>query len=405
MQDHALNDIRVIEYGNYISAPYCGKLLADLGAEVIKVEKPHEGDESRHHGPFLDNTFHIERSGLFLYLNTNKIGVTLDPEKPAGKKLFYRLLEKADILIENTPAQQMKDLGLEYATLRENFPRLIVASISPFGRCGPYKDYKAYDINANAASAVSVAIGKTDREPLNPPLAQSEYLGGVAAAIGIMLALLVRERTGRGQCVDLSTAETMGYISAMIHPNYNVYGIPWKRSGHRASESGGFYPGTILPCKDGHITMWARSGHAWKRFIEAMGNPEWSKNPRYLSRVRMGREYPDEVDALLGSWLMTHTTDEIMQICLEFGIPFSEVRTIDKVGCCPHLNARDFFISIERKEVGSLKYPGFPFKLSETPARIERPAPLLGEHNELIFKERLGLGSEERNDLSRRNVI
>lgn len=405
MQDQALNDIRAIEYGNYVSAPYCGKLLADLGAEVIKVEKPREGDESRHHGPFLNNTPHIERSGLFLYLNTNKIGVTLDPAKPAGRKLFDRLLEQADILIENYAAQQMKDSGLAYEILKDKFPRLIVASVSVFGRFGPYKDYKAYDLNANAAAAVSIAIGKPDREPLNPPLAQSEYLGGVAAAIGIMLALLVRERTGQGQLIDLSTAETMGYVSAMINPNYSIYGIPWKRSGHRASESGGFYPGTILPCKDGYITMWARSGHAWKRFIEAMGNPEWSKNPRYSSRVRMGREYPDEVDALLRPWLMAHSTDEIMQICLEFGIPFSEVRTIDKVASCPHLNERDFFITIERKEVGSLKQPGFPFKLSETPGRVNRPAPLLGEHNELIFKERLGLSSKELKDLACQNVI
>lgn len=405
MQDQALSDIRVIEYGNCISAPYCGKLLADLGAEVIKVEKPKKGDESRHHGPFPGDAPHIERSGLFLYINTNKIGVTLDPEKPAGRKLFYRLLEKADVFIENNPARQMKGLGLDYETLKEQFPRLIVAAVSPFGRFGPYQNYKAHDINANAAAAVSMAIGKPDREPLNPPLSQSEYLGGVAAAIGIMLALLVRERTDRGQLIDLSTAETMGYVAAMINPNYHIYQIPWKRSGHRASESGGFYPGTILPCKDGYITMWARSGHAWKRFIRAMENPDWSKNPRYSSRVRMGREYPDEVDALLRPWLMAHTTDEIMQICLEFGIPFSEVRTIDKVASCPHLNARDFFITIKRKEVGSLKYPGFPFKLSETPSRINQPAPRLGEHNELIYKERLGLRSEELSDLSRRNVI
>lgn len=405
MRNQALDGVRIIEYGNYIAAPYCGKLLADMGAEVIKVERPQKGDESRYHGPFPNEVPDRERSGLFLYLNSNKMGVTLDPVNQRGRALFLQLLEDTDVLLEGYPARQMKDLGLDYQTLKDKFPRLIVASVSVFGQGGPHSDYKAYDINANASAAVSIAIGKPDQEPLNPPLGQSEYLGGVATGIGVILALLAREETGLGQHIDLSTAETMGYISAMINPNYSNYGIPWTRSGHRASESGGFYPGTILPCKDGHITMWARSGHAWKRFIEAMGNPDWSTDPRFLSRVRMGREYPDEVDELLRPWLMSHTTDEIMEICIEFGIPFSEVRTIDKVANCSHLNERGFFITIEREEVGNLKYPGFPFKFSETPCRINRPAPLLGEHNELIFEKRLGLSRQDILDLGRENVI
>ena len=405
MQDQALGGLTVIEYGNYISAPYCGRLLGDLGAEVIKVEQPLKGDESRRHGPFLDDIPHIERSGLFLFLCANKMSISLDPEKPAGRDIFFNLLRNADILVENYPTPYMKDQGFDYGTLEKMFPRLIVASISAFGRSGPRKNYTGYDINANAAGAASVAIGSPGREPINPPLGQSEYVGGVVAAIGIMSALLMRERTGFGQAVDISTAECMGYVSAMIDPNYSLYGIPWKRSGHRASESGGFYPGTILPCKDGFITMWVRSGHPWKRFIEVMGNPEWSKDPRYASRAVMGREYPDEVDALLKPWFMEHTTDEIMQICVERAIPFSEIRSIGEVADCSHLKERKFFLEIEREGVGKLKYPGFPLGFSEAPCRINRPAPLLGEHNEHIYKERLGLSSDKLAELFRAKMI
>jgi len=405
MHDQIFSGVKVVEYGNYISAPYCGKLLGDLGAEVIKVEQPFGGDESRHHGPFPNDIPHIERSGLFLYLCANKLSVTLDIEKPSGKEILLRLLGDADVLVDNYPVQYMKDLGLDYETLKKPFPGLIAASVSGFGCSGPYKDYKSYNINACAAGAASVAVGSSDREPISPPFGQSEYVGGVVAAIGIISALLAREKTGFGQAVDISTAECMGYTAAMIDPNYTLYGIPWKRSGHRASESGGFYPGTILPCKDGFIAMWVRSGHPWKRFIEVMGNPEWSKNPRYANRAIMGREYPGEVDALLKPWLMAHTTDEIMQICVERAIPFSEVMSIKEVADCPHLNEREFFLEIEREQVGKLKYPGFPFNFSETPCRINRPAPLLGQHNEKIYKERLGYSSEELVRLFRARVI
>jgi len=395
MTEGALSGVKVVEYGRSISAPYCTKLMADLGAEVIKIEDPDSGDESRHHGPFLDDIPHPERSGLFIYLNTNKLGITLNVKTPTGNKLIKNLLKDADVFVENSSPKLMRELGLDYDSLKELNPRLIITSITPFGQTGPYRDYRAYDINCSAVGALSCCIGSPDRNPLNLPLSQCDYQGGVSGAIGTLIALLARDVTSRGQHVDVSEAEVIGYYAGIISNLYFYQGFKWIRAGHRSYKSGGWYPYTILPCKDGFICMMCRSGHPWKKFIEAIGNPEWTKSPRYRDRARMGREYPDEVDALLQPWLREHTRREIVDICRERGIPFSAVRTIDEVVDCPHLKEREFFVEIYRQETGVLKYPGAPFKLSNTPWRIERPAPLLGEHNEMVYCERLGCSKKE----------
>jgi crotonobetainyl-CoA:carnitine CoA-transferase CaiB-like acyl-CoA transferase len=376
----ALEGVEVVELGDFVSAPYCGRLLAGLGADVVKVEPP-EGDRARRHGPFLGDVPHPERSGLFLALNPGKRGVTLDLEREEGRRQLERLLDRADCLVENLDAERLEGLGLLPEAARRRWPRLIHVSITTFGRRGPYARFRGQALQASAAGAATVTIGEPGRPPLPLPASQPDYQGGLNGAIGALLALMARERTGRGQHVDVSTADVVAFYGGITATMYTPYGIPWAREGHRASRSGGYYPYTILPCKDGYICMITRSGHPWRKFVEAIGSPEWTRDARYQDRARMGREYPDEVDALLAPWLRERTSEEILALCRERGIPFSVVRDAEAVAACPQLRHRDFFVEVRHPVAGPLRYPGAPWRLSATPWRVERPAPLLGEHN------------------------
>jgi crotonobetainyl-CoA:carnitine CoA-transferase CaiB-like acyl-CoA transferase len=375
----ALHGLQVIELGEFVAVPYCGRLLAGLGADVIKVEPP-GGDRARRHGPFLHDRPDPERSGLFLALNMGKRGVVLDLDRDDGRARLERLLERADCLVEGQEPERLERLGLTPEHTRRRWPRLVHVSITTFGRRGPYARFRGHALQASAAGAASVTIGEPGRPPLALPASQPDYQGGVCGAIGALLACFARERTGAGQHVDVSTADVTAFSGGITSTMYTAQGMPWAREGHRASRSGGYYPYTILPCRDGSICMISRSGHPWKAFVEAIGSPPWTRDPRYRDRARMGREYPDEVDALLAPWLETHTTQEIATICRERGIPFSVVRDSGEVASCPQLASRDFFVELRHPAAGALRYPGAPWKLSATPWRVERPAPRLGEH-------------------------
>lgn len=382
----ALHGLRVIELGDFVAAPYCGRLLAGLGADVIKVEPP-EGDRARRHGPFLHDQPDPERSGLFLALNMGKRGIVLDLERAEGRAHLERLLNSADCIVESQPPERLERLGLTPEETRHRWPRLVHVSITTFGRRGPYARFRGHALQASAAGAASVTIGEPRRPPLPLPVSQPDYQGGVCGAIGALLACFARDRSGAGQHVDVATADVTAFSGGITSTMYTAQAIPWVREGHRASRSGGYYPYTILPCKDGSICMISRSGHPWKAFIEAIGTPPWAHEPRYRDRARIAREYPDEVDALLAPWLETHTTDEILDLCRARGIPFSVVRDSCDVATCPQLESRDFFVELRHPVAGTLRYPGAPWKLSVTPWRIERSAPRLGEHTAEVCGE------------------
>lgn len=408
MSKKALSGVKVVELGDFVSAPWCGKLMADLGAEVIKVEQPSVGDSARHYGPFLGDIPHPERSGLFLYLNANKHGVTLDVTKTTGRRILLQLLEQADVLIESSLPSRMAELELDYAAISSVNPRLVVTSITPYGQTGPYSDYKAFDINICAMGGLGVQHGTSEREPIRPPLNQAHYQSGLAAATATMFALLGRDVTGEGQHVDVSEADVL----ATVHSyggniqSYVFEGRVRKRSGHRARS---YYPWTILPCKDGYISMMAVQGFQWKRFLEIVGGgelPEWYTNdPRFTDRMAIGRRYADEMDALLAPWLMAHTKLEIFEMCQAQSVPFTPVKSADELVNDDHLRERGFFVEIDREDTGPLTYPGAPYQFSVTPWAIRRPAPFLGEHNAEIYRGRLGLSAEELRDLRLGGII
>jgi len=404
MADKALAGVKVLEWANCISGPYCTKVMADLGAEVIKIEEPGFGDEARRYGPFPNDIPHPEKSGLFLALNTNKLGVTLNVKTPTGRQILEKLLTQADIFVENYPPKVIRDLGLDYDHLKEINSKIVMTSITPFGQTGPYRDFKAYEINCSAAGGVSVGIGQPDREPLVMPASQGAYLAGISAAVGTLFALFAREAIGEGQLVDVSEVEVWtNVVTGLAVITYIYRGVTGIRQGRRTGYA--YFPSGTYPCKDGYMCLTAPQQAQWERFLELMGKPEWAKNPRYTSRRRMNEEIADECDNLIMPWLMERTKEEIFSLCRKNRIPFAPLRAINELFEDPQFRARDFFVEVDHKETGTLKYPGAPFKLSKTPWAIERAAPLLGEHNEDIFVKRLGYSKEELATLRRAGVI
>jgi crotonobetainyl-CoA:carnitine CoA-transferase CaiB-like acyl-CoA transferase len=398
-----LAGFKVVEYGDFVSAPYAAKLLGDLGAEVVKVELP-GGDSARRRGPFPGDIPHPERSGLFLYLNTNKLGITLNLETPTGRRLLDRLLEGADVFVHNVPPARACSLGLGYERLSAVNPGLIVVAISPYGQDGPYRDYKAYDVNTQAAGGLSLGIGEPGREPLKLPLTQSGFQAGLVGALAGLCALFGREATGRGQFIDVAEAD----VWATVHTGVGV--VAWLFSGRLRQRSGRRlvgqpYPHGVFRCKDGHVALQCSERRQWERFLEMVGNPEWGRDPKYRDRLKNQEEYAEELDALLAPWLMARTREEIFRLCQEYRLAGAPLKRVDEVLTEPQLRERGFFYELDHPEAGRLTYPGLPFRFSEAAAGPPARAPRLGEHNEEIYIGRLGLTPAELTQLRQTGVV
>ena len=401
----ALQGIKVVELGDYVSAPFCARILADLGAEVVKVEAPGRGDASRRNGPFPDDEHHGEASGLFLYLNTGKMGVTLDVSTSTGRDIFLRLLAEADVLVENFEPARMEELKLDYPSIKDQFPRLVVTSITPFGQTGPYRDHAGYDLSVQAAGGISVGVGMPDMPPLAMPLSQGDFMAGMAGAASTLIAILARETTGKGQWVDVAGSQVLAVLISFAYflPNFIYRGVAGTRKGRRGGEA--YFPNTIMPCKDGFVCLYPLQMPQYLRFLEMIGNPEWQEDPRYRDRRAMAEQYPKEAEALIAPWFMERTKEEIFSLCMKAKVPCAPVRTIQEVVENPHLNHRGFFVDVDHPGAGKLTHPGSPFRLSKTPGEIGGPAPLLGQHNADIYGGRLGLSREEMGRLRMAGII
>ena len=403
MAKRPFEGLKVIEYGEVISAPYCGRLLAGLGAEVIKVENPGSGDKARANGPFPGDVPHPEKSGLYLSLNANKIGVTLNLEKKQGKDVFKKLIETADVLVENNIRGYMDGLGLGYETLKAINPRLVMVSITPFGQTGPYKDYKAYHINSCGAGGMSIGIGDPAREPLTMPLSQGGYEAGLSAATAVLAALLARAKTCKGQFIDISEVEVWATTHAGQYVLTFLYrGVTGIRRGTHGPQ---VYPCEIFPCKDGYISLIAPQIEQWVRFVEVLGNPEWSKEPRYRNRRAMAEEYPDEVNALITPWMMARTKEEILKACQDNRVPCVPIYDIKEVMDNRQIKAMNFFVELDHPEAGKLQYPKGPCLFEKTDWQWNKSAPLLGENNAQVFGERLGYSQKEMAAMKKSGVI
>ncbi len=370
-----------------VSAPFCAKLLAELGADVIKIERA-DGDPARRCGPYPDGVPHPERSGLFLFVNQGKRGATLDTASGSGIGIdsLHRLLETADVFVENRPYSALAKAGITADDLARRHPHLITVSLSPYGRTGDYRKYAGYDLQVNALSGMSFGTGHVHREPLTTPAQQAAYLAGVGGAYAAIVALLARETDAGGQYIDLADSSVIATLLTGYHlPTFIYRGIAGSRSGNRMRL--GLFPNCVLPCRDGYVCIDAPQLEQYQRFLNLLGNPDWMDNPRYRDRRAMSDQYPEEAESLIAPWFMEHDKDEILQLCLENRIPCAPVLTMDEVLDSPHLLSREWFREVEHPQAGRHCYPGAPVRLHGSPLKITRPAPLLGQHTAEILDE------------------
>lgn len=594
MRDGALSDLRVLEYADFVSGPFCSKLMADLGAEVIKIEAPSSGDTARQTGPFPDDIPHSERSGLYLYLNTNKRSITLDPKTSAGATIFKELIKSADILIENMPPSTMEGLGLDYESLRRINPGLIMTSITPFGQTGPYAHRKANDLICTQMSGIAYhtpvgGVDSPERPPLKPGGRQSDFIAGSTAATATMFAVIARQTIGGGQHLDVSQHESIasflrhqvafhtygsgeeaplgqfdtgarlrrvlpcqdGFVVNRCREEHQwkallqlVAGDEWKKDKrlegvldgesdvatflpeaavtiqtmamewtlqhtkeevtaaarsrdipivsqggllgfgflpckdgfvvNRCREEsqwktlvglvagddweederlnglfdgefdltalwaeagptlwpmmtewamqrtkqeavaagqsrdipfvlpGGFYGFGYLPCKDGYVVSGCREEYQWRSFIGLVAGDNWEEDGRFKGLLEgefdIGvflAEAGPIIWPLISEWAMSRTKEEVTAAAQSRGIPIVPCNSTEDLFGSSHFAERQFLVEIDHPATGKLQYPGAPYHLSETPWRVDRPAPLLGQHNEEILCEQLGYTKEE----------
>lgn len=398
----ALEDVRVIEYGEFICAPYCGKLLADLGADVIKIEKPREGDIARKRGPFLGDIPGLERSGLFLYLNTNKLSITLDPQKATGREIFRKLIKEADVLIEDTKPGSLGSLELDYKHLESINQALVMVSITPFGQTGPYKKYKGSDLIAWHMGGPGYMTPRyaeaAEQEPLGT-LHLASFFTGICAATAIMAALKAQRSLGCGQQIDISQWETVITSAAESGPYW-----PYEhRSVSRFSRASAV-PAHIMKCKDGWVMNHASENHHWKKFVEMMGSPKWADEELFKDRFSRG-EHWESLKPLIEEWTMKYSKEELFEMAKVKGIPFGPVQSIADVLECRQFKERGFFVGIEHPVTRALSYPGAPFQFSRTPWAVHTPAPVLGQHNQEIYCDQLGYSKEDLVKLYEAEII
>jgi crotonobetainyl-CoA:carnitine CoA-transferase CaiB-like acyl-CoA transferase len=403
MNNGPLN-IKVIDLCSFIAGPFCTRLLADFGAEVIKVEAPGNGDEARRRGPFPGDHPDPEASGTFLYTNTNKLGVTLDIEHPDGRELFRKLVREADVLVEDRAPGELARLGLDYESLKAINPKLIMASITPFGQVGPYRDYKAYHLNLYHASGQGYLLPmfapNLDNAPVKGPGFLGEYDGGMAAAIAILGALYHRGASGdaEGQYIDISKQHAMFQLERSQLRRFIDTGTDPNRTGKgRLLES-------LVQCKDGFAVLILSSQSQWEGLFEAMGRPEWGANEPFNTQAGRSANYA-ELRVRLNDWAKDLTTDELFHRVQANKTACAPIQTAEQIYKSEQYRERGYFENVDHPVAGRFEYPGNPFRMSNVEALRRKPAPMLGQHNETIYGKRLGLDQDDLVKLTQAGTI
>ena len=404
----ALEGVRILELCSFVAGPYCTKLMADMGADVVKAEPTNVGDESRRRGPFYRGQPDRDSSLIFINLNANKRGITLNVDTSTGRDLLRELLIQVDVLVEDLPWGEVERLGLDYPSLRQVNSRVVVTSITPFGRWGPYRDYKAYYLNTyhSGGDGYLTPGGRLpdklypDREPLKAGGYLGEYQTGISAAIATVGALIGRMMDGRGQHIDVSKQEVMVNLNSADYCLYPNQGFMLTRKGRYYP----FYIGGLYPCKDGFWETLLQSQRQWEAMVEVMGHPAWAEDEEYAtheSRLAIREEIDEKID----EWAMGHTREEICTALQQRGCAAGPVYSVEELSKEEQLQHRGFFAEVEHPRIGRYRSPTAAYKLSRTPWTFRRPAPLLGQHNLDIYGGWLGYGGQELAELRRKEVI
>ncbi|MBI4200910.1 MAG: CoA transferase [Chloroflexi bacterium] len=397
--------LRIVDFSSMVSGPFCTKLFADLGAEVIKVEQPRHGDEARRRGPFPNDCPDPSRSLLFEYLNTHKLGITLNVEVDEGQVLFRELVQIADVCVEDKPPGYLESFGLGYQSLRRLIPQLIVLSITPFGQTGPYRNYKAYNLNTTHVGGEGwlTPSGLAQRlSPAREPLKAGGYIGdyycGVTAATALITALLGSNSLGEGQHIDLSKQDAHMTLSRRALGLYANRGILETR------ETRDNLYGGVIPCKDGYFVAIILQQHQWEALAAMMGHPSWMDDPRFVDQA--GRNlFGGEINLRLTQWAATKSKAEIYKEALQAGVPLGPVLSPTEVLESEQERARGYFADVWHPRLGRVRYPTAPYRLSATPVRIRQVAPTLGQHNTAVYCDLLGRSRKELYTLWQAGVI
>ena len=393
----ALEGLTVLDLTRVLAGPFASMMMADMGANVIKIEEAGKGADERQMGPFQNG-----ESAYYMNLNRNKKGITLNLKSAKGKQIFKDLVKKADIVLENYRPGTMTKLGLGYDVLSEINPGIIFASVSGFGQYGPYTKRPGYDIISQAMSGLMSTTGWPGGDPTRTGTAMGDVLGGLSVTIGILSAVYNRSHTGRGQVVDVALVDSAVASLEIINMIYLVENRLPQRIGNRYES---VYPYDSFRAKDDLVIIGGGNDKLWSLFCKHIGRPELVEHPDY-ARTRDRVKNHAAIRQIVEEWTQTRNVAEIVDELLAAGIPAAPIYNIAQVVADPHIaGAREMFVDIVHPKAGPLKITGPHIKLSETKASVRTPSPGLGEHNEEVLGSLLGMKKEEIEALKQEGVL
>jgi len=396
--EKALEGVRVLDFSRNYGGPLCTRLLAELGADVIKIEIPQGGDGLRNLSPQTEGL----ESYPFLIVNRGKRSVTLNLNSETGRKICKELVTKCDVLVENFTPGVMEGFGLGYEQLKPYNPSLIYTSISGFGHTGPYRSRVAYDTIIQAMGGMISVNGHPDSPPTKVGVGIADFLGGLFPAIAVLAALQYRSRTNKGQFIDISMQDCIWAITAIqFLPYYLTTGQEPEKQGNRQIE---VTPFSIYPAKDGYIVIAIVTVGQWERFLKIIGREELKNVPEYASQVTRIK-HVDKIDSIVGEWTRERTVDEMIRQLSAADLPCATIPTFSQVANDPQLASRNMNVYVEQIISGKIRVPGSVFKMSETPGDPAQPAPFLGQHNAEVYSELLGYDQETIGRLQREGVL
>ena len=390
-----LEGLKVIDMSRFIAGPLCTQMLGDMGATVIKIERP-GGEDARHHAPFLGT----ESLYVMIY-NRNKLGITLNTRHPRGVWLLKRLLRDADVLVENYRPGTLAAMGLPHQVLRAEFPRLVLTSISGFGQTGPYASRALFDAIAQAMSGLMSLTGEKDGEPTLVGSYIADYITGFHATIGTLLALVERQRSGTGQVVDVASLDCMFTCLGIPPIAFAMLGEESRRQGSRDLLTA---PANLFRARDGYVYVHGGTDPVFARLCHAIGRAELVADHRFKN-VRARMAHVAEIEAIVSRWVSEKTVQEVEESLGRDGVPCGPVLDMKRVVEHEQLKAREMLVDVKLPLNGEVVLPGIPIKLSETPGAVRLPPPGIGQHNEEVYCRMLGLDEADLKRLISEGVV
>lgn len=391
-----LEKLVVLDLTRVLAGPYSAMMMGDFGADIIKIEQPEVGDDSRAFGPFVG-----KESAYYMSLNRNKRSMTLNFKEQGARDLFKEMVKKADVVLENYRPGTMEKFGLGYDVLKEINPKIIYAACSGFGETGPYSQKPAYDIIVQAMGGIMSITGQEGGEPTRPGASIGDIIAGLFTTIGVTMALYHRAMTGEGQKIDVAMLDCQVAILENAISRYLVNGVVPGPLGNRHPS---ITPFEAFTASDGHVIVGAGNDRLWKKLCEMIGKEELLTDERFLTNS-LRTTNQKALKPILDAVFKNKTIDQWLAMLEEAGVPCAPINTVDRVVNDPQVKAREMLVEIEHPVAGKMHVPGVPIKMYKTPGSVDTPAPTLGQHTEEILNELLGLSKEDVDALRAKNVL